>query len=206
MDDPLGRKRLLALSIVAAGMLTFFCAFVTTDPSVASKSRWSPLDMVLQMYRGTLPAPVCERCSDPLTRSFLALPLQVAGEYLLLVFVLLAVCCRWPAKVVLSSALIGVYNSIRMNGVGTCLEFKATFYGFSDHGQVQYSELIAAHVVVMVALFLVSLELLEEESLPKAGRRDEFAGPRGPQVLDAEIVPEDEGAGKTRSNPRCLHD
>ena len=82
---PSRTSRFLALSIVAAGILTFFYPFVTTDPPVAGAARWSSFGIVLQMYNGVLPAPVCERCGEPLIRTFLALPLLVTIEYFFMV-------------------------------------------------------------------------------------------------------------------------
>ena len=202
---PLGTSRVLCLSIVTAGILTLFYPFVTTDPLVAGTARWSPFDIVLQMYNGVLPAPICERCGDPLIRTVLALPLIITVEYILMVVVLLALCFRMRTRITSGIAMAGGWIAFRGWGVATRLEFEGTFFGLSRAGHVHYGGLVAAHLVVMVALFFASLELRDEESWRKAQSRNRVE-PQGPQVVDAEVVQKNEDLDDSRRNPPRLHD
>ena len=59
---PLGpTRRLLAVLVLIAGLLTFFLPLISTHPPVSHTSLWSPFDIVRQMYLGHLPQPPCER-------------------------------------------------------------------------------------------------------------------------------------------------
>jgi len=163
----LSRERLIAFAIVVAGiLLSFFGSFVTTDPPVAGMVRWAPFHIVVQMYYGVLPSPDCERCGVPLVRSVFALPLEVTAEYLLMVFALIALYLRRPPRLILSIAIVGTFLGIGATwSVGTRLSFQETFYGLPGHGgHVHYGHLLIVYVVVMVALLLISAELLDQES------------------------------------------
>jgi hypothetical protein len=161
--------------------VTFFYPFVTADPPVAGAARWSPFGIVLQMYNGVLPAPVCERCGEPLIRTLLALPFLVAVEYFFMMAAGLALCSSKSARVTVWIAAFGVYNCLRGEySVATRLEFEGTFFGLSRSGHVHYGGLLTAHLVVMVALLLASLDLRDEES-PEETRtvfRSLLQGPR----------------------------
>jgi hypothetical protein len=205
---PSRTSRFLALSIVAAGILTFFYPFVTTDPPVAGAARWSSFGIVLQMYNGVLPAPVCERCGEPLIRTFLALPLLVTIEYFFMVAAGLALCSNKSARLTVWIAAFGIYNCLRGEyGVATRLEFEGTFFGLSRSGHVVHGGLLAAHLVVMVALFLASLDLRDEASAEETRERNRIpVEPAGAPVIDAEVVEENEGVKGARRNPPRLHD
>ncbi len=158
----MGRSRFVASLIVVAGIfLSFFGSFVTTDPPVAGVTRWSPFEIVRQMYHGELPSPDCERCNQPLVRSFLALPLDVTAEYLLMVFALVALYCRRRPDLVVWIAFVGICLGMGgMWSVGTRLSFRNTFYGpIGSSGHVYYRELLIVYILVMLALLLISLEL-----------------------------------------------
>ena len=178
---PSGTSRLLALSIVSAGILTFFYPFVTTDPTVAGAVRWSPFDIALQMFNGVLPAPACERCGEPLIRTLLALPFMVTIQYFFMMAAGVALCSHKSARVTIWIAAFGIYNCLRGEyGAATRQEFERTFFGLSRRGHVHYGELLAAHLVVMVAIVLTSLDLRDEESSEQARQRNRFpVDPRG---------------------------
>jgi hypothetical protein len=160
------------------------------------------------MYKGVLPFPVCERCGEPSVRSLLALPLWITAQYFLMVLALVALCFRRSSKVLLTIAAVGIYEGVRGGwDVGTRLEFLGTFFGLSRSGHVHYGELLVAHVMVMGALLLVSLELRDQESLHAAGPKSPIPiVSRKAQVLDAAIILEDENRGDPTSNDRRLHD
>jgi hypothetical protein len=153
--------RLLALFIVAVGLLTFFWPFVTTDPPVGGISRWSCLTIVEQMYKGALPTPACERCGEPSARVLLALPFTVLLDYLFMIAAATAACSGRSARLLMGIALLGAYSCLRSWGVGTRLAFEGKFFGFRQ-GHVHYSGLLAAHLVVLLALFLVAQDVLDE--------------------------------------------
>jgi phosphatidylglycerophosphate synthase len=158
----LGRSRFVASLIVVAGIfLSFFGSFVTTDPPVAGMTHWSPFKIVLQMYYGELPSPDCERCNEPVVRSFLALPLEVMAEYPLMIFALVALYCHRRPDLIVWIAFVGIGLGLGgMWSVGTRLSFQSTFYGpIGSSGHVYYRELLIVYIVVMLALLLISLEL-----------------------------------------------
>jgi len=203
---PSGTSRALAFSIVIAGILTFFFPFVRTDPPVAGLARWSCLDIVLQVYNGLLPRPICERCGEPAVRVFFALPLTVTLEYVLLIVALLVLLSAKPAKILYGIVLFGVYLFLRGEwGIATRWGFEETFFGISRRGHVHYSGLLVVHLVVMGVLFLACLDLRDEESSRKARVADNLVvESREPQIIDAEIGRENEDA-ETKNPPR-LHD
>ena len=176
--------RIIAFLIVVAGILTFFHASVTVAPSVLGVARWSPFKMVVAMYEGELPPPSCERCSEPLVRSLVALPLSITVEFVLFTIALIALLFWWRSKATTVIAGLGIYTTLRGGwGVGTRLEFLNAFYGSSSRGRVQYHELLITHLVLMAALLLASLDLLDDESVPEKtkGSRRLVSG-RKPEV------------------------
>lgn len=189
-------SRFVAILIAVAGLLTFFWPLVTTDPPVADTTRWSCFDIVDQMYNGALIAPVCERCGVPSVRAMLALPLDFAAAYVLLAFMVIVLSLRVPAQRVIWFPLIWISVAIRWRH-GTRMAFEKSFFGSSGNGHVNYSALLATHVVAMGALFLACLDLRDEESLEQSRNRGRLRGePREPQVIDAEIVDENEPANR----------
>jgi len=203
---PSSTSRFLALSIVAAGIFTFFWPLVTVDPPVAGTTRWSAFSIVFQMYNGVLPSPICERCGEPSVRALLALPLDFAAAYVLMAFMAIALSLRVPARVVMWFPLIWISVVIRWR-VGTRIEFEKTFFGISQHGSVHYGGLLTAHLVVMGALFLACLDLRDEESSEET--RPSIRHPvqsQEPPIIDAEIVSENEKAHETTHEPPRLHD
>jgi len=175
-------------------MVTFFYPFVTTDPPVAGAMRWSPFAIVLRMYSGVLPTPICERCGEPVVRALLALPFLVTVEYLFMMAAGVALCSLKSARVIIWIAAFGIYNCLRGEyGVGTRLEFEETFFGLSRSGHVHYGGLLAAHLVVMVALVLASLDLRDEQSSQETQQGSQIAvESRDAPVIDSEIVQEHE--------------
>ena len=212
---PSSASRFIALAIVAAGILTFFWPLVTVDPPVAGTTRWSAFSIVLQMYNGVLPPPICERCGDPWVRALLALPFTIVLDYLFMAAAALILCLRMPARVVVWTTLLGGYNCLNGWRVGTRLAFEETFFGFSRNGRVHYGGLLAAQLVVLGALFLACLDLRDEESLEEAQERQrsrllvESHEPPAipePPFIDAEVVQENEKARETTHDRPRLHD
>ena len=201
-----GKSKLLALCIAVTGILTFFTKSITTDPTVANLTRWSPVDIVLQMYQGALPAPNCERCGEPFIRTALALPIWVTAEYFLLAAIVVGLCFRWHPRAILFLAVAAVYNSFALMRVGTELEFHRTFYRFSHQaGLVHYGQLVAEHVLVAIALFLTSLEILEDFAA-EPNRGGSIFVDHGPSIIDAEILPKAEVSPGLERDSRRLRD
>ena len=199
-------SRFLAVLIAVGGLLTFFWPLVTTDPPVAGITRWSCFNIVVQMYNGVLPAPACERCGVPSVRAMLALPVNFAAGYVLMAFMATAVSLRVPAQLITWFPLIWISGAIKWRS-GTRMAFEATFFGSSGRGQVHYGGLLAANLMVMAALFLVALDLRDEESSPQPRNRSRLmVEPREPPTIDAEIVEEGKPADCPRRDPPRLHD
>ncbi len=163
-DEPLGaRRRTLSFMVIVVGMLTFFVPLVTTNPPVIEMSRWSAFTIVMRMYEGKLPEPICERCGEPLIRSFLALPLMISVNYALMVLALVALCFpRSPGFLRGLSLSGGLYNLTDLRWQNTKWEFKETFYGqtyLRSAGHVHYHWLTDPLLVVMVTLFIISLKM-----------------------------------------------
>jgi len=161
------RNRLVSLFIVVTGILTMFYSSITTDLPVRGMVRWSPFTIMLQMYRGALPSPVCERCDEPLIRSIVGLPSWLTMQYLLLVVALIALCFGAPSKVLVVIAFVGLCDDLRAwspVSVATRVEFDQTFFGSYRGGHVHFDELMVAHVVVMTLLLMTCLDCVEQES------------------------------------------
>jgi hypothetical protein len=161
-DEPFGaRRRALALLVIAVGMLTFFVPLVTTDPPVVGTSRWSAFAIVMRMYEGKLPEPICERCGEPLIRSLLALPITVSVNYALMVVALVALSFPESPGFLRKVTLVGgLFDLIGVNYSGTKWGFENTFYGriytYSVH--VHYRWLTDPLLLVMVTLFFISVK------------------------------------------------
>ena len=165
-------NRLLAFVVVIIGMLTVFDSSVTTDPPVAGVGRWSPSKIVVQMYQGELPSPICGRCGEPWVRSLVALPSWLALQYLLLLFASFAVCFRVPLKAVGLIAFVGLCSTLRAwapFSVATRIEFERTFFGSYRGGHVYFGELMFTHVLVMTLLLMVSLDSSDQNEGNPAG-------------------------------------
>jgi hypothetical protein len=192
--------------IAVAGLLTFFWPLVTTDPTVAGTTHWSCFDIIVQMYKGVLTAPVCERCGVPWVRALLALPLDFDAAYVLLAFMVIVLSLRVPAQLVIWFPLIWISVAIRWR-YGTRMDFENTFFGSSGNGHVHYGALLATHVVAMGALFLACLDLRGEEPLDRPRNRSRLrVEPREPQMIDAEIVDENEPANRPHRDPQRPHE
>jgi hypothetical protein len=177
--SPLGpKRRLLALIVVAGGILTFFLPLISTQPPVLQTSDWSPFAIVRQIYIGRLPQPICERCGEPAIRSLLALPLDVAVVYGLILSALVVLCVRKSAAlawigIVGANLSLATYMLRGGTNFATKWEFEKTFYGepqslaSSSNGPVLYGWLTFALLLVMCALVFVAIR--EDLDAPTGG-------------------------------------
>jgi hypothetical protein len=163
---PLGpRRHTLAVSLLVGGILTFFLPLISIDPPVFHTSHWSPFDVVKQMYLGHLLQPICERCGEPMIRTFLALPFDVTVVYGLMLSALVAVWLRRATLLawigILGACLsLGTYMFRGGANFATKWEFETTFYGQpqslhpSSRGPVLYGWLTFALFAVLVFIAL----------------------------------------------------
>jgi hypothetical protein len=150
--------RVLALLVVIAGILTFFIPFISIDQPVAGVTHWSEADIVLQMYKGNLPDPVCERCGEPMIRSLMALPFTITSIYVLMLVALVPLSVPYASKTVWAIAAVGGMESLYLHRIGTRWALEETFYGhFFRAAHVHYMPLQLALVGIMGTLFLVSI-------------------------------------------------
>ncbi len=203
--------RPLAIAIVIVGLLSFFWPLVKADPPVAGLGRCSCFQIVQRMYNGDLPDPICETCGEPRIRALLALPLTVDLNYVFILVAGLALGMSKPGTPLIWISLLGGYQCLRGWDVALKIEFEETFFGRSGLGHVHYSGLMATHLVVFGLLFLVALDLRDEEhekQLSEWRRRTErwAAAPREPaKVIDAEIVEEGVPDDRDRREPPKRH-
>ena len=159
---PIGkRSRSLACLVAFVGILTFFVPLVTTDTPVADTSRWSAFTIVMKMYEGRLPEPICERCGEPVIRSLLALPFDVSVNYLLLALALLALAFpKAPGffrTIVFFGSMLDLFDRLKFHSLRW--GFEETFYGrmYFSPGPVHYRWLTDLLLIVMVVLFVISI-------------------------------------------------
>jgi hypothetical protein len=151
--------RVVALLIIAFGILTFFVPLITVDPPVAGATHWSAFDIVLQMYKGSLPSPICERCGEPLVRSLIALPFEITLIYLLMAAALIPLSVPYASKAVATIAALGTAGGLYLSRFATRWAMEETFYGrWSRVQHVHYGALQLALILIMAALFLVSMK------------------------------------------------
>lgn len=204
-------SRPLALSIVLAGLLSFFWPLVTSEPSVAGVNRWSCFQVVEKMYVGELPAPICETCDDPRIRALLALPLTVDLNYLVGLVAGFVLGMSEPATPLMCISLLGGYQCVRGWDLALRIEWNRTLFGNSGLGHVHYNGLMMTHLLIISLLFLVGLDLRDEqrdeESSEERGKLDRLvvAARKPPKVIDAEIVQKGSSLERGPSNPLERH-
>jgi hypothetical protein len=149
---------LLALLVIGLGLSTFFLPLVSVDPPVLDTIHWSAFDIVWQMYQGRLHAPVCERCSEPAVRAFVALPFLVTAIYLLMMVALVPLLSPYAMNTLATISIIGGIGSMYLWRNATAWDFERTFYGhWSTVRHVHYGLLQLALLGVMGALFLIAM-------------------------------------------------
>ncbi|MGE5818730.1 MAG: hypothetical protein ACM37Z_11950 [Deltaproteobacteria bacterium] len=96
---PLGRNRKgLALLVIAIGIYTFFATMVVVEPPILNLTKWSALDITLNVYDGTLPVP-----GGSLDEGLL----EIALIYVLMILALAALCVPGPPRALLVISTIG---------------------------------------------------------------------------------------------------
>jgi hypothetical protein len=198
------RRRTLALMVSMLGILTLFVPLVTVDPPVLGATHWSAFNIVWETYQGRLPHPSCERCGEPLVRAFLALPVAVTVEYLILTFIFFALCSSCSPRTVVGVALFGICITTQWVWHHTTrTEFRETFYELRN-GDVGTNHLILALLAVYGSLlFLITREDLDVESPEKPRPDYGVQDTRQPEFLDHEILPpkEEERKARRAENP-----
>jgi hypothetical protein len=153
------RRRWLVLIVSVIGLATFVFPLIKADPAVFGRNEWAPLQVVTELYNGTLPArayPV-DLNSRPVD-----LGLDIffgCGTVYLLLLVIIAAAVLFPrAKFICGVAAWG--------GAAMCVEFRyqysdiqSAIYGFAplDLGnQVNAPMLGSILLAVLVLLVLIA--------------------------------------------------
>ena len=139
------------------GLLTFFFPLVSIDRPFEGRARWSPFNVVDEMYQGRLPKPTwCERCGEPMVSSLVALPFDVSLNYLMLVLALVALRFSESPGLLGGLAFIAAMKSgWAQNSHSTARGFAATLQ--CPIRQVHCGWLTVALLCSMAALFYISV-------------------------------------------------
>lgn len=113
--------------------------------------------MVVQMYRGNLHAPACERCGEPLVRACAALPFPVTVIYLLMIVILAPLSIPYADDAVVWLSGFGCMIALGLFRPGTRWDFENTFFGGSGEGRVNHLWLQVALLGVMAILFILAI-------------------------------------------------
>jgi hypothetical protein len=163
-EPVVGHRRAACLLIILAACLTFFMPLITVDPPVHGTARWSPFAVVLQVYKGNLNAPVCERCGEPWVRAVIALPVTLSGIYALLLLTLVPLSVPYAWNTVAGMAFVAGLGALYMGRYGTRVAMDRIFYGsflhsyrlFSYRPQAHYFALQICLIAACAALFVIS--------------------------------------------------
>jgi hypothetical protein len=144
------RRRLIALIFVLIGLWTFFVPTISIDPAALGRKRWSPANIVWQLYAGTLPThPVVSGTTWIIEFYF-------AAVYLSLIAALLALVLFPSRKLFCGSVALSFINTLCvLKGNGLCVYLESIFYGDgfnSGLGHVHHSEHTLALLCVTLAL------------------------------------------------------
>jgi hypothetical protein len=142
----------------------------------------------------------------------LALPLFVEAGYCFMLAAALGLCMPKPSRAIMLIAFFGGSTCLKWGwGVGPRIEFERTFFGLGP-GHVHYGALTAVQAAVMSLLFLVGLDLRDEERDQESSawrqRMNNLVDTEqaSPSVVDAEIIGEDRPAGSASSEQSRLQD
>jgi hypothetical protein len=143
------RRRLLAITILGIGLLTFFAPLITTQPPVLGKTRWSMFDIVSNVYSGDF---------FPSRAQIVSFPIAVPIAYLLISCSLLVVCFFRSQGALPAIAVAGMLLAVRAwyweRG-----DFQLMFYGApgsKDWPQVGVGSLVISLLLVMGALLFIT--------------------------------------------------
>jgi len=151
-------RRLLALFVVAAGILTFFLPLITAEPTVLGNVRWSAWSIASQVMEGNLPYAASSAVNY--------IPIDSTLTYCVLLVALGVLCFVPSPRALAATGLIG--------GLSSChaliwdfdkWHLERLFYGktwaSSEFvGHVDLHQLTIALLVVTIALFLVSFDAI----------------------------------------------
>jgi hypothetical protein len=159
----LGPKRgLLAASVTAVGLLTFFMPWISTDPPAMGLSEWSLWSVARGVQDGTLPG-------TPNQSFILVLGFLYAIMLVNLIGLCLSALFSVP-KIQATIALIGgwVCCEAKYSYFGQKVwKLERLFYGNSSGGHVGLDRLLTALIVIMAALCLISLDAMLDPEAPR---------------------------------------
>ncbi len=101
-------------------------------------------------------------------------------------------------------AFLGADNCLYAFRLSARYSFADTFGSAAE--KVHYESFIATQLVVMVALFLVGMDLRDEKCSAAPRKSTAPVDSRDPLAIDAEIVEENETPNSANHNPRRLHE
>ncbi len=120
------RRRRMALLITLIGLATFVTPLIGTDPGDSGRTRWSPLQILLALHAGELPA----HHTIPADRMFLGIDafLGLGVVYILLGVIALAIMLSPSARFIASVAATGAAITLGSSRHGY-FDLQETIYG-----------------------------------------------------------------------------
>jgi hypothetical protein len=155
------RRRLWALAVILAGIVTFFLPLVRTDTAVLGKTHWSLLDIALQLSSGELPPSSGQEAA--LSPAYLGLCLMLVAVYLLLLYsaaaVLLSV--QFLSKKLSLVGFAGIFIAAETwqwdkNSFEQLFFGQWSYYHLKLVRHVGFGQLILAIIAVMAALAYIA--------------------------------------------------
>jgi len=182
-------RKLLALIVIALGILTFFLPLVSVNPPVMSQTDWSAFDIVSFVSQGDL-----VRSSSDLQ----LFPVEIAIVYSLLLIAFYVVSIARSQRRLLHIGVVGIglilYGWSRAANtfeVALYRNYPATEISPGQH--VMFGDLMAAQLLVIGALlFLATSEFLDAGTPLKVPRPCQSPTKREPEFIHAEVVPDEE--------------
>ena len=158
-------RGLLAVSVIALGLLTFFIPLINTNPPAMRLPNWSVWGVVRGVQSGTFAGLVDEGFIQFLGFYYTVLAVNLIGLFLSPLFSV--------PKIQMTIALIEFMASFhaKYSYFGQKhWELRTMFYGESSSGHVNVDHLLTDLMVIAAVLVLVALDaILDPESSPREG-------------------------------------
>lgn len=205
--ESLGRRRqMFATVVLLLGLLSFFLPLIKTAPPVMGRTLWSPWDITVEMCGGQLPPTT----SGGLGARLFSIPIMISTIYVLQIVALLAVALRRSSAILKSMAAIGVFTSWFWRGDRVL--FEELFYGnfsyrdFSLVRRVSFGQHTLILLGMMGILWFIATndDLDAEQSSGRRQLQEKGDVPQEPEILDAEILPPEDGTRQESQGKRRL--
>jgi len=155
------RRRLLAASVVALGLVTFFIPFITSEPPAKGMSNWSLWNIACAIQNGSLPGSPNHNFVAIMGLIYAVLLVDLIGLCFSVVFSV--------PKIQITVALIGAWLCCvaRYSHLGqTNWKLDRLFYGETSCGHVSLGQILTGLIVIMTALCLFSLDAMLDTDAP----------------------------------------